>query len=72
MRKNVLTIALLAMTIVLVLTACGPAATTVAPATSVPPTSGYLPTAGTCNRTACPHRNTGTLYFRHAAGGSQE
>ena len=39
MRKNVLTIALLAMTIVLVLTACGPAATTVAPATSVPPTS---------------------------------
>ena len=38
MRKNIMTFALLAMTAVLVLSACGPAATTVAPATQVPPT----------------------------------
>jgi simple sugar transport system substrate-binding protein len=39
MRKNVMTIALLAMALVMVLAACGPAATTAAPATAAPATA---------------------------------
>ena len=50
MRKNVMTFALLAMTFVMVLSACGPAATTAAPATQAPATEApavpvLLPTA---------------------------
>jgi simple sugar transport system substrate-binding protein len=39
MRKNVMTLALLAMALVMVLAACGPAATTAAPATAAPATA---------------------------------
>jgi len=39
MRKNVMTIALLAVAFVMVLTACGPAATTAAPASAAPATA---------------------------------
>ncbi len=44
MRKNVITIALLAMTFIMVLTACGPAVTaTTVPPTSMPPTQPAAP-----------------------------
>ena len=72
MRKNVMTFALLAMALVMVLSACGP---TPAPATHGPRHTAachaaacYTTTCPDCHPAAGPHRHRGAFHFRHAPG----